>query len=130
VNASYYREERTRTVVRHVIETPAMWTDVQKLLRTVLRDMGRDGHPEPGDDEVWYEVDDDSLAICYELVTGITDPDQAAEDTIGWLIKAGWRPWPALADKPPAFVPRGTDTARAAAMERIRATFAERKAQR
>jgi hypothetical protein len=61
---------------------------------------------------------------------GITDPDQAAEDTIGWLIKAGWRPWPALADKPPAFVPRGTDTARKAAMERIRATFAERKASR
>jgi hypothetical protein len=61
---------------------------------------------------------------------GITDSDQAAEDTIGWLIKAGWRPWPALADKPPAFLPRGTDTARAAAMERIRATFDERKAQR
>ena len=71
MSVDFYRQERTRTVVRHVIAAPAMWTDVQKLLRVVLRDMGYcNPTGQPSDDQVWYEVGDDELAICYELVSG------------------------------------------------------------
>jgi hypothetical protein len=68
VSADFHREERTRTVVRHVIAAPAHWTDVQKLLRVVIQDMGyplASGSPEPSDDAIWYEIADDSLALCY-----------------------------------------------------------------
>lgn len=75
MNASFFREERTRTVVRHVVEAPVQWVDMQKLLRIVVRDMGYDpvssGATEPSDDAIWYEIEDEGyIAICYELTTG------------------------------------------------------------
>ena len=79
MNASYFREERTRTVVRHVVEAPVQWVDMQKLLRIVVRDMGHET-TEPFDDAIWYEVEDEGyIAICYELATGISGGPSSAE---------------------------------------------------
>lgn len=72
---NYFRQERTRTVVRHVIELPVNWVEMQKLLRVVISDMGHGPRAEgdagePADDKIWYEVGDNDIALCYELVSG------------------------------------------------------------
>jgi hypothetical protein len=61
----FRREVKTVTTVRHVVETPVNWIEVQKLLRTVLQDMGYGHDAEPADNLVWYETTDETLAICY-----------------------------------------------------------------
>ena len=64
----YRREEQTTTVVRHTMPTPVNWVEVQKLLRVVIQDMGYGTlREEPADDQIWYEVGDDEIAICYKL---------------------------------------------------------------
>lgn len=75
MNADYFREERTRTTVRHVVEMPVQWVDMQKLLRIVITDMGypTPNEAEPSDDAIWYEIESEGyIAICYELTTGIS----------------------------------------------------------
>jgi hypothetical protein len=32
---------------------------------------------------------------------GIPDPDDSAGRLVDWLLRHGWRPWPALVDGPP-----------------------------
>jgi cephalosporin-C deacetylase-like acetyl esterase len=67
----YYRQERTVTTVRHVMPLPVNWVEMQKLLRVVIQDMGYGGEQgEPADDLIWYEADENELALCYELVSG------------------------------------------------------------
>lgn len=66
----YRREERTTTVVRHSMPTPVNWVELQKLLRLVIKDMGYEHRSEPADDQIWYEVGDDEIFICYELMSG------------------------------------------------------------
>lgn len=67
----FHREERTVVTVRHVVPAPVNWAEMQKLLRVVIRDMGYGGDKgEPADDLIWYEVGDDDIALCYELVSG------------------------------------------------------------
>lgn len=70
MNADYYRQERTKTVVRHVVQTPVNWVDLQKLMRIAFRDAGYTGDREPPDDVFWWETEDDELALCCELVSG------------------------------------------------------------
>lgn len=63
----YVRLEVKSTVVRHGFVTPVNWVDVQKLLRIVLQELGKNEGAEPYDDELWYETDDDHLYLCYQL---------------------------------------------------------------
>lgn len=60
---------------------------------------------------------------------GVPNPQQAAADAIGWLIRNGWRPWPALADTPP---PRRAEPAATAAehLAAIRAVLDEKRGNR
>lgn len=68
----YRREERTTTIVRHSMTVPVNWVEMQKLLRIVIKDMGYEHRSEPADDLIWYEVSDDEVVICYELMIGST----------------------------------------------------------
>ncbi|MFA5712347.1 hypothetical protein [Mycolicibacterium sp.] len=53
-----------------------------------------------------------AFALKFEHL-GDPNPEQSAADAVTWLLRAGWRPWPALADGPPPRRPAPSAVARA-----------------